>query len=122
MRGAFADDVSKTQNDGAQSERGTERGDERFGGNFASAVKTDGQARAEIFVSHSRADVAINRAGAGKDDLRHGIAAHGFEDVVGGDGFLLQVEPRVFNPPARVGICGEMKNPVNALEARLDFF
>ena len=69
-----------------------------------------------------RAHVAINRAGAGQDDLRDAVAAHGFEDVVGDDGFLLQIEPGVFETPARVGIRGEVIDAVNALEMRRGFF
>ena len=83
VRGALADDVAEAQDDGAQSERGAERGDERFRRDLASAIQTHGQARAEIFMCHGRADVAIDRAGAGRDDLRNGIAPHGLEDVVG---------------------------------------
>ena len=54
--------------------------------------------------------------------MRDAVAAHGFEDVVGDEGFLFQIEPGVFQTPAGVGICGEMVNAVNALEMRRGLF
>ena len=122
MRGAVADDVAEAQDDAAQSERGAERGDERLRRDLARAVKADGQRGAERFARHRRAHVAINRAGAGQDDLRNGVKAHGFEDVVGDEGFLLQVQSGVFETPARVGIGREMINAINAFEMRQRLF
>src|ERR1035438_1275301 len=67
------------------------------------------------------AHVAIDGAGTGKNDAWHLIAPHGFENIVGNDGFLFEVEPRVVNAPARVGIGREMKHLINPLKVRGDF-
>jgi hypothetical protein len=114
--------LPKRKDDSAQSKCRAERGDERFGGDFARAIQTDRQSGAEIFVRDSGADVAIDRAGTGGQDSRDGIPPHGFEDVVGDDGFLFQIETRVCKSPARVRIGGEVKNLFDAGEMRKRLF
>jgi hypothetical protein len=67
------------------------------------------------------ANVTVGGAGTGKNYARDFIAPHGFEDVVGDDGFLFEIEPGVVNAPARVGICSEVKHLIYAVEVRQDF-
>ena len=50
------------------------------------------------------------------------VLSHGFEDVVSGNGFLLEVQPGIFDSPTSVWIGRQMENLVNALEIRQHFW
>ena len=71
---------------------------------------------------HRRAHIAINGSGAGKHNLGHPVAAHGFKDVVRGDGFLFEIQPRVVNSPTGIGVGRQMKNPIDVPKVRQYFF
>ena len=49
------------------------------------------------------------------------MAPHGFENIVGDDGFLFEIEPCIVDAPAGIGIGREMKHLINPLKVRGDF-
>lgn len=49
------------------------------------------------------------------------MTAHGFEDVVSNNGFLLEIQTRIVNAPARVRIGGKVKDGVYTAKVGLDF-
>ena len=71
---------------------------------------------------HRRANIAIDGSGTGNDNLACPVASHGFQDVVRGNGFLFEIQPRVINAPAGIRVGGQVKNPVNVPKVRRNLF
>ena len=115
MGASSADDVGKTENPCLHSEGAHPTADEAFTGLFAGAVEGDGHARTVIFWCWERCILPINHRTGCKSNFLNTCDTHGFEDVVGGDGSLLEIGVRDTCAKANIWICSEMEHTINVL-------
>ena len=85
-----------------------------FAGDFGRGVKRGLDGKRRVFRRGNYFRLAINAAGGTERDAPDAVGAHGFEDVVSGDGVLLKILAGMVEAEADVGIGGEMEHGVTA--------
>ncbi len=93
-------------------------GNEAFAGDFASAVQR-GLNRKKVGLGRGTLGgdegFAVSGAGGGETDALHAVGAHGFKNIEGGDGVLLEILTGVLPAVFDISVGGEMQDKVGAL-------
>src|SRR5450755_4606191 len=111
---AFAHDGNEAEDAGLDAEAFAVGLDHSLGREFGSAVEGRLNGERTVFGGGDYFGLAVNRAGGGEGQASDTLGAHGFEDVPGSDGVLLEIAAGMVGPEANVGIGGQMEHHVDS--------
>lgn len=115
-----ADHVGKPVDDGGHIKSVAVGGNEGFGGQLGGSVQGNGHQGTVGFGSGYLLGFPVHRGGGGETDGGYVLAAHLFQQIVGGQDVLLQVHVGILGSPAHVGVGGQMVHHVDALDGLTD--
>ena len=113
MGSSGADDVGEAEDPCFRTKRAYPAADEAFSGLLAGPVKADRHARTVVFRRGHGCVFPVDDGTRCKSDVHHAVGPHGFQDVVGGDGALLEVRIRDPGAEANIGIRSKVIHAVN---------
>ena len=108
-----ADDVCKTEDPGLEAERADPAADETLSGLLGSTVQGDGHAGAVIFWSWHGCVLTVNHRTGGEGNFLDAGQAHGFNNVVGRHGPLVQIGVRYPGPKTDIRVRRKMIHAVD---------
>ena len=111
---AFAEDGDEAEDVAFEFVTFAIGGDHAFAAEFGAGVERglDGERRG--FGRGDDFGLAVNGAGGAEGDALDVVGAHGFEDIEGGDGVLLEIFAGMFEAEPDVGIGAEVEHGVGA--------
>ena len=113
-----AHDVAEAEDTASHVEHGAIGGDQRFAGELAGSVGRDGNKRAVVLPGFHFADLTVDAAARGVQDLPCAGLAHGLDDALRQLGAFAEVDVRLGDGAGDVGVRGQVNDRVMSRHCR----